>query len=188
MGRRRHHRELDMAGLVTQADKDFVEVWESVTNSTHFIIKLNFRNEEEQVAVEPRQRVTLTTQDRLITSSRVREVKNNPFLNGSFRPLTVPDSVTVETNPNALSDDDIRRIFASSDVAWDEYTKTITSESTLHRMLQLAEDDESITVKRLKQITAAYLQAHPKRKITNSDKVLNRFLYRDGVGGATDED
>ena len=48
--------------------------------------------------------------------------------------------VTIETNPNALSDEDILKILRTdSKMAWEEWLSTLDSIATLRRMLDLAE-------------------------------------------------
>jgi hypothetical protein len=72
----------------------------------------------------------LTAEERLITQDRIVDDRLDPFKNGCFRPVVVPDSVSIDSNPNALSDVEIRSVFISSDLAWAERTATTTPSSS----------------------------------------------------------
>jgi hypothetical protein len=108
---------------------------------------------------------------------RIKDPKNDPFLNGSFRPVVVPDSITIETNPNALSDEEITRILNSeSAIAWQENLKTIDAVATLRRMLELAEELEDVSLKRYRQLEERLVEVRGKVRITSDDPALQNFL------------
>jgi hypothetical protein len=169
---------------ITQADAEFVETWESVTDVQNYIIRLDVRGDEAPELVENRREFFITTQERLITQNKIKDKKHDPFTNGSFRPHVVPDSITVETNPNALSDDDIARIYASSDVAWAEYMKVIDSEATLRRMLEIAEDLD-VSLKRFRLVEEKLEEVHPTKRIVQKDQEL--YDAMGPVGGSPQE-
>lgn len=131
-----------MAGTITQEDRTFVEHWESVTHSTVFIVKVDARGYEVSTPVPGKQTVLLTTEDRIITEGRILEAKNNPFRNGQFRPLVVPDGVTVETNPNAISDEEIATILTCGKRAWAAHMERIDAQETIRRMIDIADAGE----------------------------------------------
>ena len=141
-------------GSITQEQVDFVETWENVSPSVNFIVKLDVRGDEQYVQVSGSRSFTLTSHERLITQGKVVDPANDPFLNGCFRPVIVPKEVNIESNPNALSDDDIRNIFVVSEVAWSEWLDALTAPATLRRMMALAEDDEGIPHKRYNALKA----------------------------------
>lgn len=158
-----------MSGTLTEADKVFVETWESVSNEQNFVYRLNARGEEIPLPVQGHRRFTLSTAERLLTQEKIADVKYDPFVNGAFRPIVVPETVNVETNPNALSDEDIQRIFTSSDTAWEEYMKVITSPATLHRMVDLA-DNAEISLKRFRELEDRLKDVAPPRRIVQKDQ------------------
>lgn len=139
-------------GSITQEQVDFVETWENVSPITNYVIKLGPRGDEEHQAVTGKRQFTLTTQERLITQSRIIEHENDPFRNGCFRPVITPEDINIETNPNAISDEDIVKIFGASQVAFDEWLQTVDSPATLRRMMDLADEDEGISHKRYNRI------------------------------------
>lgn len=145
-------------GSVTDAEKLFVETWENVATSTNYVLKLDFRGDYKPQMVQGPRQFKLTTYERILTQDNIYDVRNDPFKNGSFRPVIVPEGVDVETNPNALSDEDILRVFNSSENAWVSYMEVIDSPGTLQRMVDLAEQSDTITVKRLRDIQDALSQ------------------------------
>lgn len=167
-----------MAGSITQSDREFVETWENIASYQNGIIRLDPRGDEKQEMISGPRTFMITTQERLITQDRVADKRNDPFSNGSFRPIVVPEDVTIETNPNALSDEEILDIFKCSDFAWGEYMEVIDSPATLNRMIDLADDDraEGITVRRLREIQIKLRKVQPQKRLTSSDPQLQKFL------------
>lgn len=160
-----------MAGAVNEGMKDFIETWESVTPTTNFVIRLDSRGEEKQEGVIGARTFKISTFERVLTQDKIEEVKHDPFKNGCFRPIIVPEDVTVETNPNAVSDEDIDRIFGASQVAWDEYMKVIDSPSTFRRMVERAEVSD-ITFKRYRELERLAIESDPDHvtRIVQSDQ------------------
>lgn len=169
-------------GAITEADQNFTETWENIVPHGNGVIRLNFRGEEEMEMIVGRRKFMLTTEERLITQSRIFDEKDDPFRNGSFRPIVVPDSVSKETNPNALSDDEIRSIFVSSDLAWQEWISTLDSPETLRRMLDLAGDSD-ISVRRFKQIGARLAEVKPPTRIVQKDQATYEAMSGQGPVG-----
>ena len=167
-------------GSITEDDQQFTETWENIATHGNGIIRLDRRGEEQMELITQRRRFMLTTEERLITQDRILDEKDDPFKNGSFRPIIVPDSVSIETNPNALSDDEIKSIFVSSDLAWDEWIKTLDSDQTLRRMLDLAGESE-ISLKRYKQIGERLRDVKPPTRITQPNQEQS-----DAMGGGAD--
>lgn len=165
-----------MAGSITQEDREFVEVWEHVSPSRWGIKKLNARGEEIDEIIHGHKNFRLTTEERMITQDAIRLEKDDPFLNGSFRPVTVPDTITIATNPNALSDEEIKKILDSSDLAWKENLKQITSLATVRRMIEVAETHEGVTVARLRRLERKLVKVRGEARIDTKDPELKRFL------------
>lgn len=160
-------------GAITEEDQNFVETWENVTPPTYTVVKLNLRGDEEQALIAGPRRFMITTEERLLTQAKILQASDDPFRNGAFRPITVPDSVTVETNPNALSDQEIGDILKSSDLAWAEWMKVIDSVSTLRRMKaiadNLADTGWDIKLSRYREIDTR-LQAAPRPRVVQKDQ------------------
>lgn len=163
-------------GSITTEDREFVEVWEHISPQQWGIIHLDARGEERHEIIQGRRSFRLTTEERMITQDKIKRVEDDPFLNGSFRPVTVPDSVTIETNPNALSDEEITRILTTeSQIAWEENLLAIDSAATLRRMMQMAEQAD-ISYKRYKALEDRLATIKGQVRITTDDPQLARFL------------
>jgi hypothetical protein len=158
------------SGTITQADKEFVETWENISTISNGIIRLDVRGDERQELITGRRQFMITSAERIITQDRIVDKKNDPFLNGAFRPIIVPDSVDTTSNPNALGDDDIRRIFKASDLAWGEYMKVIDSPETLRRMVDLADESEDISHRRVRELQRRLAQVKPPTRIVQKDQ------------------
>lgn len=167
-----------MAGSVNDKMKEYVETWESVSPTTNYFVRLDHRGEEKYEGVQGTRKFKLTTYERVITQDKIVDPKLDPFKNGAFRPLLVPEEVSVETNPNALSDEDIDRIFQASEFAWGEYMKVVDSPATLRRMVERAENAE-ISLQRYRELEKRLdtVEAKPGRVVQK-----DQDLY-DNLGG-----
>lgn len=165
-------------GAITQQDQDFVETWENISPQQNAIVRLDARGDEKAEVIQGRRQFMLTTEDRIVTSSKVLDPKNDPFKNGAFRPIVVPDDVTEQSNPNALGDDEIKKIFGSSDVAWEEWLKSIDAVATLRRMIDLAEEADDLTMKRYRQLAERLVEVRgtDRVQVTTKDETLANFL------------
>ena len=161
-------------GAISEEAKTWIEEWENVSAITNFIIRLDARGEERPEQISGSKVFKLTTEERILTQDKIVDKKHDPFLNGCFRPVTVPDTVDVETNPNALSDADIDRILRSSQVAWEEYLKVVDSPATLRRMLgrfeALLDDGEDLSARRLRQLEDRLEVVSPRTRVTQKDR------------------
>jgi hypothetical protein len=156
-------------GSITEAEKKFVETWESVSDAQNYIIREDRRGDEIHVHVTGHQKFKITTYERILTQDKIRDKQFDPFTNGQFRPIIVPSTITVETNPNALSDEDIARIFVASDVAWDAYMEVVDAPATLRRMIELAENTD-LSMRRYRQLEAKEQAANPMKRVTQKDQ------------------
>jgi len=160
-----------MSGAITDADRAFVEEWENISPQQHTIIKFDFRGDfkHEMVSVQ-NTHFRLTTAERLVTEERILRKEDDPFRNGAFRPVIVPDSVSVDSNPNALSDDEIKSILVSSALAWENWMEVIDAPATLARMIDLANQVEGVTLARFKEIESRLVDARPQQRVTHKDR------------------
>jgi hypothetical protein len=165
-------------GSITDQDTDFVETWENIATRQNVVIRLDTRGDEKPEVITGRREFYITTEERLITENKVLDDKNDPFKNGDFRPVVVPDSVTIETNPNALSDEEILQMFHVSEAAWTPVLETIDSVATLRRMLDLADEAGDVSLKRYRSVEARLVAVRgtARPRLTSEDDELNRFL------------
>lgn len=157
-------------GSITEADKKFVETWENITQSWNTVLRLDRRGDVYDEVIRTPKRFMVTTEERLLTEDRIIDPVNNPFRNGDFRPIVVPDSVTIESNPNALSEDEMLSIFVSSQLAFDEWMKVIDSPATLQRMLDTADATEvDIPLRRYNAVKERLSEVKPRARVTQKD-------------------
>lgn len=163
-------------GSVTEQDRQFVETWENIATYQNGVIKLDIRGDEKQEVISRPGEFYITTWERMLTQSKIADTKDDPFKNGAFRPVVVPDNVTIETNPNALSDAEIFDIYAASDFAWNEWMQLLDSPATLNRMVDLADEAPGATVKRLREVQVRLREVSPQRRLTSRDETLQKFM------------
>lgn len=154
---------------ITDEDRRFVETWENLSLSTIAIVKITARGDEEQQVINGPRRFFCTTEERLLTQDRIVDPANDPFQNGWFRPITVPATVTVETNPNALGDEEILGVLKSSELAWTEWLAVLDSPETLQRLLDKAEEAEA-SLKRYRQVEARLAELRPPTRLVQKDR------------------
>lgn len=164
-----------MASTITEEDKKFVETWENVGPAVSGILRLDARGDIRHEMIQGKRTFMITTEERMFTQDRINVRELDPFMNGTFRPVIVPDSVTVESNPNALSEEEIKKILASSDVAWEEWLKTIDSVATVRRMIEIAESTD-LSLKRYRQLEQRLVEVRPLSRIESNDPELQKFL------------
>lgn len=150
-----------MPGSITNEDRIFVETWESLTERRTAIVKLTARGDETRQLIT-KGTFMCTTEERILTQDLIANQKDDPFLNGRFRPVVVPATITVETNPNALSDAEIEKVLKSSDLAFGEWLTSLDSLETLSRMRNLALGMAGeVTLARFQQIEARLDEVRP---------------------------
>jgi hypothetical protein len=172
-----------VVGSITAADKAFVETWENIATPSNGIVRLDARGIERIEMIAGRRQFMCTSEERKITQDRVVDERYDPFRNGAFRPVIVPDSVDKNSNPNALSDDEISSILISSELAWGEWMAVIDSPETLRRMSDIAEQSD-VSLKRYRQVEARLLEVKPKTRITQKDR--EQYESMGGPGGTSD--
>lgn len=144
----------ELSGSVTDKERGFIETWENVSHQVNYIVRENRRGDEEYIEVSGPKKFKLSTYDRMLTEDKIVNPRLNPFKNGSFRPIMVPEDISIESNPNALSAEDIRNLFGASEMAWDEYMQVIDSPATLQRMVDMADrGDAELSHRRYLQLT-----------------------------------
>lgn len=164
----------ELTGSVTEKEKSFIETWENVAVGVNYIIRENRRGDAEYVEVKGNRQFKLSTYDRMLTEDSIVDHRHNPFRNGAFRPVIVPENVSIESNPNAMSKEDIKSLFRASDAAWDEWMDLIDSPSTLQRMIDLANaGEEDLSVRRLRELENLY------DRYTNTNNGKRALGYKD---------
>ena len=147
-------------GSISELDREFVEQWQNVSEGTYYVFRFDVRGEPIMHPVEGGRDFRLTTEERMVTEDKIVTAKMNPFRNGSFRPISVPDDYEPERNPNALSNEQIEKMFAASELAFGEFLGGIDSPGTLRRAIALGQDHDELSTKRLNQITSRFREVN----------------------------
>ena len=167
-------------GSITEQDRDFVEVWEHISPQTWVIVHLDTRGDVKPEMVSGNREFRITTEERMLTEDSVVKDENDPFKNGAFRPVVVPDSITIQTNPNALSEVEIRDILTTdSELAFTENLALIDSVATFQRMLEVGETMDELTVKRYKAVERRLEEVRGVMRLEVKDPELKKFLNDD---------
>lgn len=176
---------VSLTGSITEEDRLFVETWESVSQAQNYIIRLNRRGDDTPELIQGTRQFKITTYERIMTQDKVLDKKHDPFTNGCFRPIIVPQALTVESNPNAISDVEIDRVFVASEAAWDAYMEVIDAPATLRRMLERAEHS-TISLKRYRELEDRERAMNPQKRIMQKDQAQYDALGSGGspAGGA----
>lgn len=164
-------------GSITEIDREFIETWENVSESTHWVLRYDVRGELKMESAEGGREFRLTTEERIVTEDRILDAGRNPFRNGAFRPVTVPDDYEIERNPNALSNDQITKMFGASELAFTEFLSGIDSAATLRRAIALGEDSDTLTTARAKLIKQRFDEVNgPPRHAVQRDENQYRTI------------
>lgn len=147
-------------GSISDVDRDFIETWESVSEGTYYVIRFDARNEPEMIPVPGGREFKLSTEERIVTEDKILERKSNPFRNGAFRPMIVPDDYEPDRNPNAISNEQIEKMFGASELAFTEFLEGLDSAGTLRRAIALGEDHDSLSTKRLNRIKERFREVN----------------------------
>lgn len=173
---------VSLTGSITEEDRAFVETWESVSDAQNYIIRQNRRGDDAPELIQGHREFKITTFERITTEDKILDKRHNPFTNGCFRPIIVPQAITLEGNPNALSDTDIDRVFLASEAAWEAYMEVIDAPATLRRMLDRAESS-TISLKRYREIQQRELEMNPTKRIVQKDNDQYEKLGGSGPQG-----
>jgi hypothetical protein len=158
-----------LMGSITESDRNFIETWENITRSKYAIVKVDSRGDLKRQVVIGGASFMLTTEDRIITQDIIKRREDDPFSNGCFRPIVAPDSITIETNPNAISDDEIKDMLSLSDPEWTEAVERISSPHTLSRMMEFA-DSVNISILRYRDIEKRQKEARGDVRVSQKDR------------------
>lgn len=97
-------------------------------------------------------KITLTIEERKINQDRAWSSKADIFTNGSLVPVRLVDTAEdyheIASNPNLMSEDDMKGLFKLTGPKFKERLDEIDNPSVLNRMLEMADnaDDEKLKV------------------------------------------
>lgn len=101
----------------------------------------------KHVPVRSGGKIMITTEERQINQDRAADVKNDFFTNGCLTPVrlvdTADDYAEIASNPNLLSEDDMRDMFKLKAADFKARLAEITNSIALARMTEMAKAEES---------------------------------------------
>jgi hypothetical protein len=120
-----------------------IETWVNVSAGLVHLIKIGEYGRRETELVYGGRTFAITPQERRLNQSQIFDpIKNDPFSNGSFKPLVLlddeKDTAILRANPNVLDDDAITELFALSGDAFNERLLTITNANAIDRLIDVA--------------------------------------------------
>jgi hypothetical protein len=120
-----------------------VESWVNVGSAMVHLIKIGEYGRRETELVYGGRTFAITPQERRLNQSQVFDpAKNDPFTNGSFKPLVLlddeKDTAILRANPNVLDDDAIAELFKVTGEAFSQRLLAITNPNTIDRLIETA--------------------------------------------------
>jgi hypothetical protein len=119
-----------------------VEAWLNTSPSLVYLIKIGEYGKRETELVYGGRTFNLTPQERRINQTQCFDAKNDPFTNGTFKPLVLledePDTGTLRANPNVLDDADISELFTLTGEAFGQRLVAITNPTAVDRLIEAA--------------------------------------------------
>jgi hypothetical protein len=92
-------------------------------------------------------KILLTTEERQLNQDRASSGDLDVFMNGTLIPVrlvdTADDYEEIASNPNLLSEDDMREIFKLKAPTFKKRLSEITNSIAVSRMLEMAKEEES---------------------------------------------
>lgn len=156
------------------------ESWKNATNGLLFIRKYNGRGELDHEAVQAKKTFHVTPQERRINQEMAAVPEQDFFSNGMLTPVrlidTEEDAKEIASNPNLMSESDMKGLFKSQWKTFSTKVAGITNETTLKRMLEMARDDDSgASVKQADAIEARLRDVAPAQFVeVTSAPISNR--------------
>jgi hypothetical protein len=119
-----------------------IETWSNTSPSLVHLIKIGEYGKRETELVYGGRLFSLTPQERRLNQSSCFDAKNDPFTNGTFKPIALvedePDTERLRSNPNVLDDDGVTEIFALTGEAFSQRLIAITNPTAVNRLIEAA--------------------------------------------------
>lgn len=135
------------------------ELWENASQAIIVLKKVDNLGRVTEEKVVGGRNVQLTPGERRHNQELCATVAQDVFSNGTMRPVRLiddePDSIELKANVNAMSDDEMRRLFAVPLRAFTTRVNEISNPIALQHLLSLAQEESiEATVKKVEAITA----------------------------------
>lgn len=119
-----------------------IETWKNVSPSMVHITKIGEYGKRETELVYGGRAFSLAPQERRLNQNQCFDPADDPFTNGTFRPLVLlddePDTPRLRTNPNILDDAAVAAIFGLNSEAFNQRLVKITNMGVIDRLIEAA--------------------------------------------------
>jgi hypothetical protein len=119
-----------------------VETWVNAGPSLVYLTKIGEYGRRESELVYGGKVFGITPQERRFNQSQCYDAKNDPFTNGTFKPLvlldTEPDTERLRSNPNVLDDDRVAGLFKLTGEAFSQRLLEVTNATAVDRLIDIA--------------------------------------------------
>ena len=133
-----------------------LETWKNDTAARIWVKKVDRHGELEDVQVPPGKVLHLTPDERRINHEIAVEEKFDMFKNGSLTPVRLiegtEDAAEIASNPNLMSETDMRDLFKQNWRTFDAKVQEITNPIALDRLREIASEEDA-TVRQMEVIT-----------------------------------
>jgi hypothetical protein len=130
---------------------DEKEIWKNDSNSDSWILTKDHNGKLVSTPVRAHNQVMITTEERQINQTRAYSPAVDIFSNGSLSPVRLledaDDYAEIASNPNLLSEDDMKAIFKLTAAKFKARLAEIDNATAISRIMEIANSEsEEVTV------------------------------------------
>lgn len=119
-----------------------IETWLNTSPSLVYLTKIGEYGKRETELVYGGRAFGLTPQERRLNQNQCFDSKNDPFTNGTFKPLALledeHDTQALRNNPNVLDDDGVAELLKLTGEAFSHRLIAITNPTAVDRLIEIA--------------------------------------------------
>lgn len=144
------------------------EIWENRTKSTFWVEKSNVKGDLELIRVHPGGKIDITSEDRRLNEEKAVSRDGNWFANGALSPAFLvedaEDYAEVRSNPNVLSEAEIKDLLKLTAPKLKEALAEIDSPLVLQTLVDIIEaGDVDVSHAKAKAVKVRHDELNPQR-------------------------
>lgn len=148
----------------TGVESQDLETWQNAGRSRVIIKKFAHSGELVDHIIKGQQKLTVTSHERRLNQEMAADKDWDPFDNGTFIPVrlieTAEDLDQIKSNPNLMSEDEMRELLGKHFKQVQARLADIKSEPVLNRLAEIAKE-EDVTVGKMDAIQARLAEFKP---------------------------
>lgn len=146
------------------------ETWENATDGYIVVATLDRKGDKSHEIVPAGRTVAIAYEDRVMNQDMAADETLDVFKNGSMVPVrlldTSEDKAEIADNPNLKTEGDLREMFNLHWKQFDTEVASIGNKTTLLRLKQLAQDDDTgATVRQVNAIEGRLHELEPESAV-----------------------